>query len=387
MISICKKCGFIWRFPVGACIKCNEKTAEYAARSFRVKGITEVHSRSQEHKEVPYFVLLLEDENGRLSLQKSFQRYAIGQHLNGESEDRSTKPKIGIIGTGVTATGIAQIALFAGCEVTLKSRSEESLKKASGNIRKALSKRVAHIKQLDAAMSLIKPTTDMNDLVGSTLVVEAVIEDLDAKREVFGELDALCDAGTVLASNTSSISIDAIASASNHPERVLGLHFFNPVPKMKLVEVVCGSRTASWAMELAKQTAFLLRKTPVVVKNSPGFIVNRLLMIFLNEAAQALEEGLATKEDIDKAVETGLNYPMGPFKLMDLIGIDIFNDIMDTLEKSMPGRYKHVPMLKQMEDDKLLGIKTGKGFYTYSNRDGQVKEEGTFNREEIFEKH
>ncbi|MBI5676297.1 MAG: 3-hydroxyacyl-CoA dehydrogenase family protein [Nitrospirae bacterium] len=346
-------------------MKCKVKTREYSPIAYIVKGVTEVRNPSEGHYDVPYYVLLLEDENKRLSLRKSFNIFEIGNKFD-ESLNKIHLPQIGIVGTGVTAVGIAQIALMSGCNVILKGRSISSLDNAMNRIRSALSKHVIRKKELDVMLSSIKPTQNMSDLASVDIVIEAVIEDINVKRDVFKDLEAVCSENTVLATNTSSLSIDEISGILNHPERVIGMHFFNPVSKMRLVEIVCGAKTDQRAIEYTRQTARSLQKTPVIVKNSPAFIVNRLLMTFLNEAVQILEDELATKEDIDNAVELGLKHPIGPFKLLDLIGIDVFNKIMDTLHEAMPNKYKLSALLEEMESEALLGRKTGKGFYTYS---------------------
>jgi 3-hydroxybutyryl-CoA dehydrogenase len=365
MSWICEKCGFTWRFHVDECVKCKVKAIEYLPTSYIVKGLTEVRNPSEGHYDVPYYVLLLEDENKRLSLRKSLKKFEIGSKFD-ENLNKVNLPKIGIIGTGVTAAGIAQVALMSGCNVILKGRSVSSLDNAMNRIRSALSKHVIHKKELDLMLTSINLTQNMSDLAGVDIVIEAVIEDINVKRAVFKDLEAVCSEDTVLATNTSSLSIDEISGALNHPERVIGMHFFNPVPKMRLVEIVCGAKTDQKTIESTRQAARSLQKTPVMVKNSPAFIVNRLLMTFLNEAVQMLENELATKEDIDNAVELGLKHPIGPFKLMDLIGIDVFNKIMDTLHEAMPNKYKLSDLLEEMERKALLGRKTGKGFYTYS---------------------
>jgi len=364
MAWICEKCGFVWSFPVGICIKCNIHTKEYVPHTHIVKGITEVLSRSEEHNDVPYYVLLLEDDTGRRLLRKSFQKFEIGHEII-ENTQKIDMPRIGIVGTGITAVGIAQAALMSGCKVFLKGRSEKSLNNALNKIEKALLKSVINAERLKTMISYINPTTKMSELSDVDIVIEAVTEDIDVKRMVFEELDLICDERTILASNTSSLSIDEISKATNHPERVIGMHFFNPILKMRLVEIVCGTNTAQSVVESIRKFAHVLNKTPVIVKNSPGFIVNRLLMIFLSEAVQILEENLATQEDIDRAIELGLNHPMGPLKLIDLIGIDVFYDITSILHDQMPNKFHISPIIKEMMRDKKLGRKTGEGFYEY----------------------
>jgi len=360
----CDRCGFIWNFFVDTCIKCNTKTKEYTPRNFTVRGITEVFSRSEEHNEVPYYVLLLEDKNGKLFLRKSFQKYEIEQDIIESQTVKYGLPLIGIVGTGITATGIAQVALLSGCKVILRGRSESSLYSAISKIEKFLSKRFSSDK-FQNIMSQLTTTTEISQLSNVDIVIEAIIENLDKKRLIFRELDSLCDKHTILATNTSSLSVDEISKATDYPNRVIGMHFFNPIPKMRLVEIVHGSMTDQMVIEATKKVALALNKFPVIVKNSAGFIVNRLLMTFLSEAVEVLEENLATRDDIDKAIEMGLNHPMGPLKLLDLIGLDVFSSIMQNLHNYNPQKFNLSGMVKEMVSKEKLGRKTGEGFYKY----------------------
>ena len=364
MAWICEQCSFIWRFPVDKCIKCSAQTKEYASANHVVKGITEVLNPSIEHNEVPYYVLLLEDSNGRMLLRKSFHNFKIGHEIIEGHITKPDLPRIGIVGTGVTSVGIAQVALLSGCNVVLRGRSDKSLNKAVDKIEKSLSKRM-DVNKLKIMMSSLKSTTDISEFSDADIVIETVTEDLAIKHSVFNELDSVCREHCILATNTSSLSIDEIAKAVTRPERVIGMHFFNPIPKMRLVEIIYGDKTAQSTIDFARKTTDIFNKTPVIVKNSPGFIVNRILMTLLNEAVQVLEEKLATKEDIDRAIELGLNHPMGPLKLLDLIGIDIFHDIMITLQNYQPDKFRIPRMIKEMKDNNILGRKTGHGFYFY----------------------
>jgi 3-hydroxybutyryl-CoA dehydrogenase len=360
----CDNCGFNWNFPVHTCIRCNVKTSKYIPDKYIVKGTTEVLSRSIEHNEVPYYVVLLEDNHGTLFLRKSFQKYTIGQEILEAKSEKYDLPRIGIVGTGVTAVGIAQVALLSGCKVILRGRSESSLHSAISKIEKFLSKRFSSDK-FQNVMSQLTPAAEISQLSDADIVIEAIIEDLDKKRMIFKELDSLCGKRTILATNTSSLSIDEISKATQHPDRVIGLHFFNPIPKMRLVEIVYGSMTDQAVIDATKKVALALNKFPVIVKNSAGFIVNRLLMTFLSEAVQVLEEQMATRDDIDKAIELGLNHPMGPLKLLDLIGLDVFLSIMQNLHNYDPQKFKLSGMVKEMVSKEKLGRKTGEGFYQY----------------------
>ncbi len=364
MAWICEQCDFTWQFPVDTCIKCGTRTKEYSPNKHVVKGITKVLGRSMEHTEVPYYVLLLEDSNGKMLLRKSFKKYDIGQEITSDNTAKHDLPKVGIVGTGVTATGIVQVALMSECDVILKGRSDKSVQTLVDKVEKALSKRM-DINRMKNMMDSLTATTSLSELSDADIVIESVTEDIEIKRSVFKELNSVCSERAIIATNTSSLSIDEIAKTVTHPERVIGLHFFNPIPKMRLVEIVRGEKTAQSTVDFARKIADIFNKVSVVVKNSPGFIVNRLLMTILNEAVQVLQEKLATKEDIDRAIELGLNHPMGPIKLLDLIGIDVFHDIMATLHDYQPEKFRIPHVIKDMKNNKILGKKTGQGFYSY----------------------
>lgn len=361
----CVKCDFVWSFPAKSCIRCGTETTEVQNERYIVKAFTEVNTPSLDHTETPYQVLMLEDSDGNLLVRKSFSRTdtAVGTLIE-ENAKRYNLPVLGLVGTGITGKGIAQVALLSGCEVILKSRSEDALYSASKKIEQALAKRV-NANKLKELMGRLTKTTDISALIRADIVIEAVTEDLNLKRAVFEELDRICKPDTVLCTNTSSLPIEEIAARLNHPDRVIGLHFFNPIPKMRLVEIVHGEKTSQRTQDSARDLALALNKFPVTVKSSPGFIVNRLLFIYLNEAISVLEEELASTHDIDRAIELGLNHPMGPFRLLDLIGIDVFIDIMENLDARLPGKYKTPEIVKEMFGKGLLGRKTCEGFYKY----------------------
>jgi 3-hydroxybutyryl-CoA dehydrogenase len=215
-------------------------------------------------------------------------------------------------------------------------------------------------------MKGLKGTTDLGDLSDVDLVIESVVEDDEVKRELFRKLDGVCHEKTIFASNTSSLSIDGLASATKRPEKVGGMHFFNPVPKMHLVEVVRGRKTSDETVSFIRKVAEQMNKTVVVTTDSPCFIVNRILMPYLNEAAYVLEEGIASREDIDTAARLGLNHPMGPLALLDLIGLDVFIKIMNNLfRRTGNPKFKPPKLVEKMVADGRLGRKTGVGFYTY----------------------
>jgi 3-hydroxybutyryl-CoA dehydrogenase len=280
--------------------------------------------------------------------------------------------KIGVIGAGAMGNGIAQMAAQIGCEVILRDIKEEFVERGMKNIDRFLSKSVEKGKleaaQKDAILGRIKGTTEMADLKDVDFVIEAVIENLDLKKSVFKELDELCAPHVILASNTSSMSLTEIAAATKRPEKVCGMHFFNPVPIMKLVEIIRGYSTDDETIDITTELAKKMGKITVEVKkDSPGFVVNRIMIPHMLEAIKIVEEGIASIEDVDIAVKGGLNYPMGPFELMDLTGIDICYFVSEYFYKELNKESKWVSpnLLKTMIRANKLGRKTGGGWYDY----------------------
>lgn len=280
--------------------------------------------------------------------------------------------KVGILGAGAMGNGIAQLAAQIGCEVVMRDIEDAFVERGMKSIDKFLSKSVEkgklEAKEKDTIMGRIKGTTDMGDLKGVDFVVEAVIEDLDLKKKVFKELDELCRPEVVLSSNTSSMSITEIAAATSRPEKICGMHFFNPAPLMRLVEIIRGYYTSDETVAVATELAKKMGKVTVEVKkDSPGFIVNRIMMPHFLEAIKMVEEGIASIEDIDTAVKNGLNYPMGPFELMDLTGIDIAQYVTEYFHKELNQELKWIApnLMKSMIKAGKLGRKTGAGWYDY----------------------
>jgi 3-hydroxybutyryl-CoA dehydrogenase len=280
--------------------------------------------------------------------------------------------KIGVIGAGTMGNGIAQVAAFSGHSVVLRDITaelvEKGLQTVRGSLRKVLDKMDVPDREERYTQTLarITPATDWQSLVDCEFVIEAVFEDFAAKRDVFQKLEGLCGESTVLASNTSSISITRLAAGLKKPERLIGMHFMNPVPLMKLVEIVRGLATSAETYDRTRDLAVQLGKTPVEVRDFPGFISNRVLMPMINEAVFALMEGVANPEDIDQVMKLGMNHPMGPLRLADLIGLDVCLSIMNVLYDGFKDpKYRPCPLLRQMVDAGWLGRKTGKGFYEY----------------------
>ena len=257
--------------------------------------------------------------------------------------------KVGVIGSGTMGAGIVQVLAMHGHEVVMNARHQDA----------------ADAK--DAAMALITGTTDIAGVKDADLIIEAAAENMDAKKALFKELDELTKPECILASNTSSLSITEIAMATGRPDKVVGMHFFNPVPAMKLVEIINGLLTSDETNKAVTDLAAELGKSPVQVKEAPGFVVNRILIPEINEAIEILNEGIASAEDIDTAMKLGCNHPMGPLALGDLIGLDVCLAIMNTLYTEFgDSKYRPSILLKKMVRAGKLGMKTGAGFYDYS---------------------
>lgn len=277
---------------------------------------------------------------------------------------------VAVVGVGAMGSGIAYVAAINGYDVTVmeptKGLVEKGLKRIKDNVIVGVNKGKLTPKRAHETMARIKSTTDIHEAVNSAdLIVEAVFEDMKVKKDVFGKIDASAPSHAILTSNTSSLSITEMASATRRPEQVIGLHFFNPVPAMKLVEVVMSEKTSEETRRIVDEFARSLGKDPVTVRDSPGFIVNRVLGPMLNEVAYILYEGRATAEDIDKAMVLGTNMPMGPLRLADYVGLDIALALIETLHKALGDKYKPCPLLVEKVKAGHLGMKTGKGFYEY----------------------
>ena len=279
--------------------------------------------------------------------------------------------KVGIVGAGIMGSGIAQTTAVAGFQVVVKDIKIEFCEKAQAQIKKNLDKLVAKGKmdaeKAAAALANISITVDTKDLADCDLVIEAASENIEIKKGVFKELDAVCKPETILASNTSSISTTLMAGFINRPEKFIGMHFFNPVPVMKLVELIRGYLTADETVAAAHEFALAIGKDPIEVKEGPGFVVNRILCPMLNEAFFVLEEGLATPEDIDKGMQLGCNHPMGPLTLADMVGLDTLLSIMDIfVAETGDPKYRAPRLLRQLVRAGHYGRKTGKGVYDYT---------------------
>jgi 3-hydroxybutyryl-CoA dehydrogenase len=278
--------------------------------------------------------------------------------------------KVSVIGGGTMGNGIAQVFAQNGNEVNLIDVQQDYLMRALAVIEKNLGRMVKKEKiteeEATATLGRLNAVTDLQAACDSDLVVEAVFENFEVKKEIFTALDGICGPNAILASNTSSISLTKIAGVTQRADKVIGMHFMNPVPIMKLVEIICGQATSDQTLQTATRIAKDLGKVPVTVQDYPGFISNRVLLPMINEAAYCLMEGVADREAIDTVMKLGMAHPMGPLTLADFIGLDICLDIMEVLYEGFgDSKYRPCPLLRRMVDAGYLGRKSGRGFYEY----------------------
>src|SRR5438874_7453742 len=281
-----------------------------------------------------------------------------------------TVKRVGIVGSGIMGSGIAEVAAKSGHEVVLRSRKQETADSMVASLEKSLAKQVEKGRLSDedrqGTLQRVTATSDLGDLAACDLVIESIVEDLTAKKHLFTELDRICPEHTILATNTSTLPVIEMAMNTGRPEKVCGIHFFNPAPMMSLVEIVRPLTASDETIAEARAFAEACGKTPVEVKDQAGFIVNALLFPYLNNAVRLYEAGVATKEDIDEAMKGGCNFPMGPFALLDLVGLDTSLSILEALyEEFKDPNYAPRPLLKRMVAAEQLGRKSSRGFYDY----------------------
>ena len=284
-----------------------------------------------------------------------------------------TIKRVGIVGSGIMGSGVAECAAKNGFEVVLRSRKQESADAMLSSLGASLAKQVERGKLAEdeskATLSRVSATADLTDLADCDLVLESIVEDLEAKKELFSELDRICGESTLLATNTSTLPVVDLAMVTGRPDRVCGIHFFNPAPVMSLVEIVRPITASDETIAEARAFAESCGKTAVEVKDEAGFIVNALLFPYLNNAVRLLEKGIASRDDIDEAMKGGCNFPMGPLALLDLVGLDTSLAILDALyDEHRDPNYAPVPRLRRMVSAGQLGRKSGAGFYDYKKK-------------------
>jgi 3-hydroxybutyryl-CoA dehydrogenase len=364
MVYVCDHCNKSWSHPISQCIFCGNEIKEIREAKYKILGRSKVNIPAASNEKVPYFSYLLQDKNNVVIAKSCYEVFDIGDEIE-LNTNKQKNLRVGIIGTGQMGTDIAAYVLRYGNSVVVKTRSNQSSERALSRLISKLLKGSSQM-QVDQYVENLEITTDYVSLENCDIVIEAVPEKLDIKREVFKNLSKVCNSETIFATNSSSISIDAIARITDRPEKCIGMHFFNPVSKMDLIEVVIGRHTSEDTKNKIIDFSVGLNKKAIIVKDSPGFIVNRLLLPQINEAVSLLEGGIATKEGIDQAIISGLGHPMGPFALADLIGIDVCVSILETLHNELSNdRYKPAATLYDMVRNNKLGKKAGEGFYKY----------------------
>jgi 3-hydroxybutyryl-CoA dehydrogenase len=363
----CNNCKKYWNYPVDRCIFCGGSIEQSEDSMCQVIGYTKVHTPSSCNQTVPYYVYLLEDEKGLRFIQKSPKKYEIGEIFALSGENTFKKRKVGIVGTGLMGSQISEFLILQGYNIVVKTRNKSSREEFLSKIKKKISKQLKEA-EIQIYLNNLQISFEYSDLSDCDIIIDASIEDITVKKEVFQALGEICDDNTILATNTSSIPIKDISSVTDRAENCIGMHFFNPVKKMDLVEIVVGENTSEKTKDKVIEFTRELGKKPIVVKDSPGFVVNRLLLPQINEAIHLFERGIATKEDIDSAIKLGLNHPMGPFELADFIGLDVCLSILEILHNDFENESsKPAKLLYKMVKDGNLGYKSGKGFYNYGD--------------------
>jgi 3-hydroxybutyryl-CoA dehydrogenase len=362
----CPSCARDYAYELERCTWCGVALGEIEPRSARVLAVTEVSVPSTGHEDVPYWCAFAEAEDGSKVIVKTDRAVSVGDTVGLRGEDAAALAVVGVLGTGTMGRSLAELLLGRGHRVVWCGRSEERLESARNKLIERLG-RVMDEDQIADAEARLTTSADYAALASCDVVIEAVVEELESKKAALAAAEVYMRADAVLTTNTSGLSIDDLAMALMRPERFGVLHFFNPATRMRLVETAVGRATTQETAEFLDAFALSLGKTPVRVASTPAFAVNRALMPLLNEAVRELEEGVASAEAIDEAVRLGLNHPMGPLALADLIGLDVVVDIMENLAaRTGDETYAPRPMLKGLVAAGKLGRKSGHGFYEYA---------------------
>lgn len=362
----CPSCGRRYSYPVDECTFCRVPLAAQVMRTGEVVAVTEVSVPSLGHEEVPYWCALVARPQGGFAVVKRDLLTSVGETIAFGATEEAASYTIGVVGSGVMARGLVELFLARGQRVIWSGRSLERLQAASEKVSGRLA-RVMDEDQLASAISRLSLADTLAAFSVCNLVIEAVIEEVEPKLAILREIEAAVSPECIIATNTSSLPLDVLASALSDASRFGGMHFFNPPTRMRLVEVVRAPETSDETDRFLYELSVGLGKIPVRVANGPGFVVNRVLMPLLNEAVRALEDHAAPAEDIDEAVMLGLNHPMGPLALADLIGLDVVVSIMEDLHSRLgDDAYAPRPMLEELVAAGKLGRKTGSGFFDYT---------------------
>lgn len=363
----CPSCDAAYAYELERCTFCGTDLVESDLGDTTVLAVTEISAPSIGHEEVPYWCALTQSSDGRHEIVKLTRAAEVGDTLSaGAGVEVETVYTVGLIGSGVMARGLVELMLSQGHRVVWVGRSLERLETSREKVADRLA-RTMDEDQTDEALHRLTLSEDIGALKECDIVIEAIIEELEPKQNVLVEIEAVVSEDCLIATNTSSLPLDKISAGMEHPERFGGLHFFNPPTRMRLVEIVRGPETDAEIELFMTEFAQLLGKVPIPVVAGPGFVVNRVLMPLINEAVRTLEDGIAPAEDIDEAVRLGLNHPMGPLALADLIGLDVVVNIMDDLYERLDDEaYAPRPMLRTLVDEGKLGRKTGEGFFVHT---------------------
>jgi 3-hydroxybutyryl-CoA dehydrogenase len=368
---MCPACGRDYAYRLDLCTWCRVPLDECEPGTAQIIAVTEVMAPSVGHEDVPYWCAFVRAPDGAQAFVKLDHAALAGDTLSFDSVASAELAVVGVLGTGTMGRGLTELLVGRGHVVVWCGRSDDSMISAHAKLMERLG-RVMDETEVAVVESRVETTSDYAALARCDVVIEAVVEELGAKKVALASAEARMRPGAILATNTSGLPIDELASALERPEDFGVLHFFNPATRMRLVETAVGSATSPATSEYLDDFSRSLGKIPVRVAAKPAFAVNRALMPLLNEAVRELEEGVAPAESIDEAIRLGLNHPMGPLALADLIGLDVVVKIMDNLaDRTRDATYAPRPMLSRLVSEGKLGRKTGQGFYTYEARVGR----------------